>query len=154
MFKWPVLSQDEILDKQRPLEPGNYKFRVENAEFGMSNKTSKPQIALTLTIFGPNGKEPTCFDYLVATPEMAWKTKKFWQSVGHPEKYETGECSENDFLGKRGFAKIKLVKSDDGEKQYVKIAEYLPQETKTEIQNFDPNGIELNDDDIPKDLPF
>jgi hypothetical protein len=158
MFKWPVLTQDEILEQQKPIEPGDYKFRVDAAQFGISSKTRNPQIALTLTILGPNGKEPTCFDYLIGTSEMAWKTKKFWQSVGNPEMYESGECSEQDFIGKCGIAKIRLVKSEDGEKLFVKIVNYLPFEgiemgsSKQIIQKENQSNssdIELNDDDIP-----
>lgn len=147
MFKFPVLTEDQILELQKPIEEGEYYVRIENAISTISQNSGNPQIKLSLTILGPNGKQPKCFDYLVALEEMAWKTRHLLKSIGRPELYDSGEFSESVLIGMKPYAKVKLVKSEDGQKLFPKIVDYLPQpESKPETATSD---IELNDDDIP-----
>jgi hypothetical protein len=148
MFKFPVLTQDQILELQKPIDEGDYHVRIENAISTISQNSGNPQIKLSLTILGPNGKQPKCFDYLVALEEMAWKTRHLLESIGRPELYDTGEFSESVLIGTKPYAKIKLVKSEDGQKLYPKVIDYLiPPEAVAKVE--EENVLDNLDDDIP-----
>lgn len=131
-FEYPVLSEDEIkrehddyLATLKPLAPGIYEFQVNKALFKIAEKTGNHMIELQLKVWGHDGKEWVVFDWLVATKNMAFKTKHFWESVGKPEKYN-GKALPEDFENQFGKVEIANARDQKGVMR-AKVKDYVPQ---------------------------
>lgn len=146
MFKYPVLNDQQIKQQQeefiaslKPLDPGIYNFQVLEAT-EKTSKSGNPMLELVLNVWGHDGKVFRLYDWLVGIESMAFKTKHFWESVGEPEKYISGEAAAVDFLDKSGKLETLLKKDDKGNLR-AGIKDYVPVLSKTEN--------DFHDDDIP-----
>lgn len=143
VFEYPVLTEEEIqaeneefIASRKPLAPGIYDFQVTNAGYETSNN-GHAQIVLQVKVWGHDGKEYSLRDWLVATKNMAFKTKHFWESVGQPDKYN-GKAMVEDFENQSGKCEI-INKKDKNGKLWANIKDYV-QQGKKEV---------ALDDDIP-----
>jgi len=137
-FEYPVLSDDEIKSQQeeylaslKPLDPGIYDFQVLKSSFKISEKTGNHMIELQLKVFGHDGKEYVLWDWLVATKGMAFKTKHFWESVGHPEMY-IGKAEVEDFENQMGKLETNIGKDQKGNLR-ARIKDYVPAPKNEEV---------------------
>lgn len=86
--------------------PGTFAFRVVEAEEKYSQNGNE-MIALKLAIL-IDGLEATCYENLVNSEHMLWRTKAFCRCVGKMDKWESGYVSADDFAGARGVADFVL----------------------------------------------
>lgn len=96
---------DEQIQQDRLLPDGVYDFEVMSAEDATS-KTGKDMIALTLRVFLPSGSAIQLKDWLLADDTMAWKLKKFCETIGMLEQYESGQFYAEDLDGRAGKVRI------------------------------------------------
>lgn len=106
-FSYEPLTEDQCnKSRQFPLlEPGVYDFQVMDAHVKVS-RAGNPMIELILKVWGKNGAEFTIYDYLLSTPNMAWKLKHFCDSVGLAKEYESKSFDEFKCINRFGKADI------------------------------------------------
>lgn len=136
MFKYQVLSDEEIDSQRKILLPGTYNFEVMDSTGGNS-KSGNHMITLTLKIWDHEGKEHVLKDWLVSHPGMIFKIKHFWESVGKPEFYN-GANEPWHFDSQSGKLEIRIQKNKEDGKEYPKVYDYIKK---------DPNDLE--EDDLP-----
>ena len=93
----------EELDSMNLMKPGIYSFRVANATEQIS-KSGNEMIKLTIEVYDDFGTTFTIFDYLLEA--MAHKLNHFCESVGLYSKYQAGEMTSVDCIGKCGYVEI------------------------------------------------
>lgn len=142
----PVLSEQEMSSAPRKeLVPGKAKFRVIRAEEKIS-KSGNQMVELKHLVTDVNQTEGEIYDYLVATPNAAFKIRHFWKACGKGSQYETGQTPAELCLNQTGECMIKLEKSrDPAYPPRIVIVDYVPRE-ETNDKN-DKN--EIIDDDLP-----
>ena len=134
----PKTSEDIARMRLKP--EGAYAFDVANAEDGISKSSGKEMIVLDLNLYDANGNIFQLRDWLV--PGTNYGDKKIFEackSCGLGSKYALGQVNAEDFLGKSGWAKVKIGKAQpkdksnpNGDKYDPKneIAWYLDEEQK------------------------
>jgi hypothetical protein len=110
-MKFEPKSEKEI-QEGRLIPDGVYDFDVLDATDGVT-KTGKDMIALKLRVYLNNGNALEMKDWLVADDTMAWKLRKFAESIGLLESYEAGELIADDLPGRSG--KLQVGHKDDPE---------------------------------------
>jgi hypothetical protein len=91
-----------------------------------TSKKDNPMIELTLTVYGPEGKEKSIRDWLVATDGGQAKIQRFCKSAGIWDLYQAGEISAESC--KDANVVVKLG-ADDGDDEYPprnNIRDYMP----------------------------
>jgi hypothetical protein len=144
-MKFQPKSESEIINAGL-LEEGIYDFNVSYAEDKVS-RAGKDMIELKLTVFDKEGKEKIIRDYLLEA--MSFKLRHFCEVTGLIEKYNKGEFTADDCLGKSGKVSIKIQKGDVNpnggfypDKNSVK--DYVKSELK-QVENKD----NFESDDVP-----
>lgn len=148
-MKYPVLSNEELVAQRGNLKPGQADFEVIAAKDDVSKK-GNPMVKLTLSIWDSEGRQGQIFDYLVSN--VQWKIKGFFDSIGNPEAYESGEIDADVIVGACG--KVQLVMQKDISGKYgdqIKVRDYLKAGEIKESQKptSDPASILGGEDDIP-----
>lgn len=101
-------TQKEITEEM--LAPaGDYDFEVTKAEDKVS-KAGNPMIALNIKIFMPNGSQRFVKDWLME--KMSFKLRHWAYATGLGAKYEAGEMTAEDCVGRTG--RLKLVVQEAG----------------------------------------
>ena len=132
----PVITEEEMTPKM--LEVGNAHFLVREADETFS-KSGNPMVKLTLHVTDKKKNEGIVFDYLVGTENMAFKIKHFWESLGNPDQYATGDSPVDLMIAKTGTCRLKLDKSTDPKySDRIVVADFLPRE-----------GDAIVDEDLP-----
>jgi hypothetical protein len=98
-------KSDSELNNYGFLDEGIYNFEVTEAKDRVS-KNGNDMIEVKLKVWSKEGKEHIVFDYLLEA--MAFKLKHFADTAGLAAKYEAGELSADDCLGKCGKVEIFL----------------------------------------------
>lgn len=106
-------ATEEELAKANLLEKGKYDFEVLNAEDAVSKKSGAEMIKLKLRVFDNKGGERHIFDYLL--PSVPWKLRNFCEAVGLEDRYDAGELTSHDCIGRA--AKV-VIGVDDKSKEF------------------------------------
>jgi hypothetical protein len=146
-FSYPILTEEQIEAQRKILEEGIYPFTVKSALEGIS-KSGNNMVTLTLEIWNHEGKSFIVKDFLVAVESMCYKIRNFWKSVGKPERYETGNIFIDEFINQSGLVKTRLEKEMNGDRRFVRVADYMQPIDKIE-ENLNDSENFLSDDDLP-----
>lgn len=135
----PEESENQLLAE------GDADFEVLKAD-DTESKSGNEMIQLLLKVWDSHGQQGNVFDYLL--PKLAWKIKQFCQATGISlDKFNSGELTAADCLGKTGKAFIKTQKDKTGQyKDKTVITGYaVPEESMPNAEG----KAEFKDDDIP-----
>lgn len=127
---------------------GEYDFEVLTSE-AMTSKKGNPMIKVKLGIYRGEAMGNHVFDYLLA--EMEAKLRHFCDSTGLLAKYESGELTAEDCVGRAG--KVKLV-IDDKDAAYPPknvVKDYVARAAKplpVKSAKSEP-ASDVADDDVP-----
>lgn len=100
-------KQESELNEFSLLENGIYPFQIMYAVDQIS-KNGNEMIKMTVKIFGNDGREHILFDYLLEA--IGYKLRHFAEHTGLLDKYNAGEFSSSDCIGKCGKADIIVQK--------------------------------------------
>lgn len=141
MFAYTPLTNEQIEQNRKTVEPGDVYFEVISATEKTSKENKIPMIELQLKLTDKHGTSGVIRDYLLATPSCAWKLKSFCESINEENLYSSGNLSAESVRFKHGNVKIKKV-FDNGFYR-LKVVNYLKHRKEP-----DP----INEDDL--DIPF
>lgn len=114
-----------------PLPDGTYVFEVTGFErarhAGSANLPACNKAALTLTVFGEEGKTSRVFCDLFLFKTMEWKLSEFFRSIGQKKHGERYTPDWNKVLGARGRANVRVATYTDKNGN---------ERTKNEIEKF------------------
>jgi hypothetical protein len=96
---------EEEVQSMNLLEPGTYQFQVIDAS-NEKSKSGNDMIKLTLNVWGKDGSSHHIYDYLLEA--LAYKLRHFCSNTGLISRYERGELTAEDCLGKEGAVKIEI----------------------------------------------
>lgn len=134
------LAEEKLWDTKVP-----YGFQILEASEQVS-KNGNEMIKLKLMVFTDTGRERIMFDYLLDTPQMAYKLRHAAAATGLLASYEAGVLNADDLLHKTGSLKLgRRVNAQTGLPENT-IVDYVydkdaPQVVKPEVA--------LVDDEIP-----
>lgn len=154
-----------------PLPEGDYVFKVTNFERarhpGSANLPPCNKAALTLTVYGEDGKTSRVFCDLFLYRTMEWKMSAFFRSIGQKKHGEKFTPDWNKVMHQRGRAHFKFVEykdrnGDERTKNEVdKFLDYdeslMPPDTDAASANgaeVDENGFMKIPDSVADELPF
>lgn len=106
------LSEAELNAQRGILTPGHADFEVIEAIDTVSKSSGNPMIKLTLKAWDAEGRQGVVFDYLVSNAQ--WKIKNFFESIGRPETYDSGNIDATLLVGATGKAEIEIQKDTTG----------------------------------------
>jgi hypothetical protein len=101
---------------------GEYEFEIVDAREKVS-LAGNEMIELRVRIFRPDGASRTISDYLLA--KRMGKLRNASVACGLLDKYQTGDLSGENFVGKRGRLKLAVEKSKNGYPDRNVVANYL-----------------------------
>lgn len=158
MFNFYSATDFEINEMRGILKPGTYQFECIEASHQVSKKSGNSMLVLQLKVWDETGKSYLVKDWLVGTKEMAFKTKKFLESIGKDELYKSGKIDPEIVLFKTGKLKTGIRKDDQGY-EYPNVMAYLKPETVIKSLNNQNNDSLINqkieeDNQNFDDLPF
>lgn len=105
-------SEQEIA-RMKLWDRGEYPFEVIEGSDKTSKKSGKPMIELKLKLSNGKGAAKVVTDYLM--PQMPEKLRNACRSTGMLDKYDTGNVSGRDFLGRKGRLKLGIEKDKNGQ---------------------------------------
>lgn len=126
---------------------GTYDFEIMASEPFTSSK-GNAMIKLTVRLYHDDGRQKLITDYISSL--MDYKLYHAAKSFEIMDKYEAGEISADDCLGKIGKCKVKVDK--DKTWRYPDknaIADYISSGTELEKNPRATKGSDILDDDIP-----
>ncbi len=125
---------DEEIAEAGLIPPSEIDFEILTAQ-EKTSKAGNDMFELSIQVFTADGSERTIRDWIM--PSFPKKFKHCLDACGLIAKYNAGEISVDDFVGKTGKLKIEIGKpNDDGIRynqvhDYVKrAADYKPIDTK------------------------
>ncbi len=104
-------TEKEIQESNLIPDKSRCEFEVISAEDKQSAK-GNDMIVLSLSIYQNGERKSNIFDYLLEA--MAFKLRHFCQVTGLIEKYEDGELTADDCIGKMGGCLIGIQKHKTG----------------------------------------
>lgn len=104
---------------------GLYDFEVTDAKEKLSAKNNE-MIELNVKLYDTEGRSFWLYDYLVSSDGMAYKVRHFAAATGLLAKYEKGELTAEDCLGKTGRCQLGVEPAKNGYPAKNKIADYVP----------------------------
>ena len=116
--------------EQELWENGEYEFEIIDATEKVS-KSGNAMIELRVRISKPDGASHTISDYLLA--KRMGKLRNASVACGLLDKYQRGDLSDENFVGKRGRLRLAVEKSKNGYPDHNVVAYYLestPQATE------------------------
>lgn len=146
-MKFTVLNEEELAAQRGTLKSGYCDFEVISAKDKISKSSGNEMIELTLRVWDSEGRQAQLFDYLVSSFQP--KIKSFFDSIGAPQTYESGEIDANVIVGATGRAKLGIEKSEQyGDKP--KIRDYVKPGVQIEKKKaVNPDDVRQDGDDIP-----
>jgi hypothetical protein len=142
-MKHTPLSDDEIA-KSGLMQAGIYDFEVADAEEKTSAK-GNDMLEIKLNVYEHDGSIRPMRDWIL--PQMAKKFKHFHNATGMMDKYESGNLSPSDVIGKKGKLMIKTepyINKDGIKVESNKIEDYVKRENMAGQQ-----AVDLSDE-----IPF
>ena len=145
-MRYKPMTKEELAAQRGTLKAGPCDFEVVDAKDQLS-KAGNEMVKLTLRVWDSEGREGQLFDYLVGS--ASWKIASFFESIGNPEHYESGEIDTLAILGACGKATLAIEKDTTGKYgDQAKVKFYVkPGEAKKEPKN--PDDVRQDGDDIP-----
>lgn len=145
-MKFQPKSEEEI-KSMGLIDEGTYPFEVLEAKESKS-KSGNDMIEMKLKIWDHQGRERICFDYLLEA--MAYKLRHFCEAANILDKYEAGQLTALDCVGKQGYLELTIQagkqKPDGGyypDKNSVK--DYLKEKPSAEsgapVDDFEQDSI-------------
>ena len=104
-------KSDKELAEERLLPEGEYPFEISGGENTIS-KSGNDMIKLTVRVFKDDGTFNLVDDYLLEA--ILYKVSHACKACGLQDKYESGQLSGEDFIGKTGMLKLGIQKDKDG----------------------------------------
>lgn len=148
-----------VVDKEFMVLPeGNYSFETICATESISRSSGKDMLVIDVNVFGQDGKKYPHSIYI--TDKSLFHLKNFWDSVGHPELFESmgNDLDGLAFMGKFGVLKTAHEESEYGGTKHTKskIHYFIK---KKDQENIEPTSktqedaplVESFDDD---EIPF
>jgi len=135
------------------LEEGYYPFEAITAEETVSKSSGKDMIVIDMKVFAKDGRTYPHTIYI--TEASLYHLKTFWDSVGHPELFESmaDEFNPIAFSGKCGMVKTVHEKSERDGVKYVnsKVHYFIKKKDQEKINETIKNetAASFPDDDIP-----
>lgn len=142
---------DKELAEEKLLPEGEYGFEISGAEEKIS-KAGNDMIVLTVRVFKDDGSFILVTDYLLES--IMYKINHACKACGLFDKYELGELSARDFIGKTGHLKLVIQKDKNGEyPDKNSIKDYIvPKEGEKPVK---PKGsIAKEKDELEDEIPF
>jgi hypothetical protein len=141
-MRFTPLTKEQLAAQRGVLKPGPAEFMVTEAKEDTSKSSGNPMIKLTVKVWDDDGREGTVFDYLLES--VQWKLAAFFESIGRPELYESGELDPVVLVGLTGRCKLQTQKDSTGKyADQTKIVDYLKPDSKKPKSNL------LEDEDDP-----
>ena len=132
---------------------GEYDFEIVSSIEKLS-QSGNEMIELKVKIFDEDGKSITLFDYLLES--VAYKLRHCSSACGVIDKYESGELSGSDFLGKTGRLKLRIQPEKNGYPAKNSISDYVvpsgnvvKSSPRPAAKSPPPTPSTMDDDDIP-----
>lgn len=123
-MRFDPLSEEDLQKQRGVLTPGLADFEVIESVDTLSKEKKTPMIKLTLKVWDCNGTEGFIFDYLVST--VQWKIKRFFDSIGNPDSYLSGNMEASSLIGNAGKAVLEIQKDRSGKYgDQIKIKDYF-----------------------------
>lgn len=132
-MKFSPKSQEELAHANLMSE-GVYPFEIIEAE-DKKSKSGNDMIQLKLKVWDKNGHERVIYDYLLEA--LHFKLRHFAESTGLLQKYEGGEFTSSDCLGKSGNAHIIIQKGRENAEGGFYPDKNSVKDYKMEIKNND-----------------
>lgn len=145
-MKFKPMTEEEI-NEVGLLQPGVYDFEIIECSETTSD-AGNDMFALKLNVFEPDGKTRSILDWVL--PQMPKKFKHIHDACGLADKFEAGEVTAQDFLGKTGKLKLEVGKpytdKNGNERVNNAVEDYIKRENLIETsEQKDP----IPDDGIP-----
>lgn len=115
MLKWNYDHQDYLNGGFKPVPPGKYRVRIDNAEEATS-KSGRDMIKMTLDVSGQSGK---VYYYMVFLPEYKETTNKRLGDIYMSFDIEQGHLEPVYWVGKVGAAQISIEMREGKERNVV-----------------------------------
>lgn len=141
--EYEILSDDDLKKERGILPKGDHPFEITEQKF-MTSKSGNQMVMLKHKIFDDEGRAYTATKFIPFIKSMSWLLKHFWESVGHPEKYN-GKMHEDECVGMAGILRSDIEKDQNGYDR-IKIVDYLTANKKASEAKKDDKFI---DDDVP-----
>lgn len=144
MFRFDPFTEQEALNL---LQPGDYHFKIKEAELTSSKSSGKEMIKLKLEVMGSDNNIHTITDYL--TYSLKYKLIHFCQAVGLEKEFEMGQFSAIECIDKVGKCKIIINQPDPGSQYNPKnsVKDYIKRDSNEPIHSGLP--ADNLDDSIP-----
>lgn len=114
----------------RLIPDGEYDFTVAKAE-EQKSKAGDPMLKVTLQVFMEDGSARLLDDFIMLTPNWAWKLRHFAESLNMIAQYDRGDFQPETMIGASGWIKVgKRKRKDTGDDQNC-VRDYLSEETDT-----------------------
>lgn len=126
---------EEEIKIMKLLPDGDYNFNIIESSDKVS-KSGNEMVHIVLNI-EHNNKFYLIHDYLLENDMMLFKIRHCCEGLGLIDKYNSGEISASDFIGKKG--KVRLMSKSDKNGIY---------DTKNVVKDY------LEIDSINEDMPF
>lgn len=145
-------KSDDELDRMGLLEEAVYDYEVIKAE-DTKSKAGNDMIKAQVSVYGPSQVHVIFVYLLEAMPRIM---KHFCVTTGMAEKYDSGELSALDMIGKQGKCKVKIEPAKDGYAARNSIDDFVNNDTPTgnldkPAANPNPpaNDQGIDDSDVP-----
>jgi hypothetical protein len=149
-----VFDPHSVTEKKFEVLPeGEYNFETVSAVEGVSQKTGKDMLVLTLNVFDNKGKAWAHKIFIVDS--TLYHLKSYWESVGQPEMFEkiSSGHDELQYIGKCGTVKTRL-ETNDG-KTYSQIHYFVKNKSQDSLKEKNNTKNELLAEPFPdEDVPF
>lgn len=137
---------------------GEYGFEIFEAKDTISKVKpdgtgGNEMIELKLKVFNNEGGYKILSDYLLDIDSMAFKIRHACDACGLIDRYEAGQITANDFIGKTGYLKLRVQK-DKAEKYPDKntVQDYIVSDTAS--HEIPPIGNPMAGDTFNDPLPW
>ncbi len=148
-MRFQSLTDAEINAQQKVLSQGIVDFTISKAEEAVSKNSGKDMLKLVLKVWDCHGVEGLVYDYITASPKMAWKLKHFFESIGQGEQYQKGTINSEELIGKSGKAILAMQSDKTG--QYgdkIGVKDYMEKVGEDKVKNDLPD-FTSKDEDVP-----
>lgn len=105
-------KSDKELAEERIMPEGEYGFEISGGE-DKTSKAGNEMIQLTVRVFKDDGKFNLVTDYLMES--MMYKISHAAKACGLEDKYNLGQLTGEDFIGKTGMLKLGIQKDKEGQ---------------------------------------
>jgi hypothetical protein len=136
---------EEEIAHDNLLEKGEYPFEISGGEDTQS-KAGNDMIVLTVRVYKEDGSFNLVTDYLLEA--IAHKLRHAAEACGLLDKYEKGELTGEDFVGKTGMLKLGVQEAKGDFFAKNKINDYIVPKDGEEKKEL-PKKPDLEDDGIP-----